>query len=80
MEDLKPCPFCSGEVEIGFSDDEGNRRSQGYVDNPWSGLTFVLLHNNEDNPECPIAHFEDEQLGTLLYDTREEAIEAWNKG
>lgn len=79
MEDLKPCPFCGGEVIVGVADEEGNQRDEEYVIAPWSGLSFTLNHEYGDNPECPIAHFEDGALGTLLYDTREEAIEAWNQ-
>lgn len=80
MNKLNPCPFCGGEVKIGISDDEGNLRDIEYEQEPWSGLSYNLIHEYRNNPECPIAHFEDEQLGTLLYDTKEEALKTWNEG
>ena len=79
MEKLKKCPFCNGEVELNISDDEGNNRPPEYEDDPWSGLTFTLYHSNKINKGCPIANHQDEILGTLLYESREEATEAWNK-
>lgn len=79
MEELKPCPFCGGETLVGYSDDEGNRRDDDYANDPWSGLTFVLIHDNEFNPSCPVASHWGEILGTSLYDSKEEAIKAWNQ-
>lgn len=83
-EKLKLCPFCKKEIQILVCDKEGNiHRESGYEENPWSGLSFALGHwiNEENKPEedCPIATFPDEILGTHLYDTREEAIAAWNR-
>ena len=75
---LKTCPFCNGEVELKVSDDEGNSRPDEYENDPWSGLTFRLDHPREKNKDCPIAHYEDEIMGTYLYESREEATEAWN--
>lgn len=81
MRTLKPCPICKGSVNILICDDEGNIHDEdGYEDNPWSGLAFVLEHTHEANPDCPIAHYEGEHLGVYLYDSREEAINAWNGG
>ncbi len=79
---LKPCPFCGGEVVIQIRDDEGNLHNEkGYEENPWSGLSYTIGHYHEDNEGCPIASYkEDEgQMGVYLYDTREDAIEAWNR-
>ena len=81
MITLKPCPFCKGSVNILVCDGEGNIHDEdGYEENPWSGLSFALEHTHEANPDCPIAHYDGEHLGVYLYDSREEAIDAWNGG
>lgn len=75
-----PCPFCEGEVYVGVFDSEGNRRTEEYEDDPWSGLAFGLIHSENDAlGECAIATYDGEMLGMYLYDTREEAIAAWNR-
>lgn len=78
-ERLKPCPFCGGEAEISIHDDEGNFKNESYEFDPWSGLTFAIKHTEGDNPNCIIATYEGENFGTLLYTTKEELIEAWNR-
>lgn len=78
---LKPCPFCKGKVKIVVCDDEGNDHSDDYENDPWSGLGYKLRHTDRDVPdgeECPIATYDDEDLGKLIYDTREEAAKIWN--
>ena len=79
MDELKPCPFCGGKVNIIICDDEGNHHSEEYKSNPWSGLGFMLEHNEEDNTDCPIAHEKGAQLGRWIYDTRDEAVKYWNR-
>ena len=85
MSNLEPCPFCGIRPKIIVCDGEGNtHREPGYEENPWSGLCYAIEHHVGQSPECPIATFapEDsiiEYIGTWTYDTREEAIEAWNK-
>ncbi len=78
---IKPCPFCGGFLYIGVCDDEGNDHDEEYENNPWSGLGYKLKHSWENNPGCPIATYADDgaDIGTYIYDTWEEAVEAWNK-
>jgi hypothetical protein len=82
MMDMK-CPWCGGEIRIIVCDYEGNPKGALYEQNPYSGLSYRLYHDINDCPadvECPIAGHEYEGfLGVWTYDTREEAIEAWNK-
>lgn len=79
MEKLKSCPFCGENINLGISDDEGNMRDEEYESEPWSGLTFTLIHEYQDGVGCPIATHHGEILGCRLYESREEATQAWNK-
>lgn len=82
MAELKPCPFCGGKVSVVLCDDEGNLHDEAYREHPYSGLGFMLHHAHEDNPECPIASYEcDGGIlgGVYIYDTEEQAVEAWNR-
>lgn len=77
---LELCPFCGGRAKISVSDDEGNDRNEEYESDPWSGLSFKIKHEHENNKDCPIANYEEDgsSMGVYLYDSREEAIKAWN--
>ena len=75
---LLPCPWCGGKAKIILCDDEGNHHADEYESDPWSGLGFMLCHDERDNTDCVIAHKEGYQLGRWIYDTRKEAIRAWN--
>ena len=77
----KPCPFCGGRVGITVCDDEGNLHDREYLARPYSGVGYQLRHTHELNPGCPIAKYEEEGgiVGVWIYDTAEEAIEAWNR-
>ena len=76
---IKSCPFCGGKVEIQIRDAEGNLRDEEYEKDPWSGLTYSIGHYTGDNPNCPIATYKKEIVGVYLYESKNEAIEAWNR-
>lgn len=80
-KELKPCPFCGGEVYLAISDDEGNDRDEEYAKDAWSGLSYKIAHAIEDNAHCPIAKYAEDgaMMGVYLYESRDEAIERWNK-
>jgi len=79
MDKLKPCPFCGGGFTIQICDAEGNFHNEiGYEDDPWSGLRYAIIHLNTKYEDCPIAHHEEEIMGSILYDNKEELIKAWN--
>lgn len=73
MSELKPCPFCGCKSKIVQCDDEGNVRGEEYESNPWSGLGYRVVHESDD---CPISTGEEGY--NLIYDSREQAVEAWN--
>lgn len=78
---LLPCPFCGGKTKIAVCDSEGNLRDDDYEQNPWSGLGYQLIHTIEENEGCPIAKYDCDgaEMGVYIYDSKEEAIEAWNR-
>lgn len=72
------CPFCGRNVEIQPTDSEGNLHDESYLDSIYSGVGYVLVHNEVEEVDCPIAHAEGEVLGRFIYDTIEDAIEMWD--
>ena len=74
------CSFCGGEVSVVVCDDEGNLHNDEYENDPWSGLGYVLYHDeSQAKGYCPIAKHKGEGvLGMWIYYTREEAVQAWN--
>ena len=83
MEKFMPCPFCGKVPKIIVLDGEGNIRDECYEQDPWSGIGYVIDHcvddDEDDNTVCPIATFPHESIGTQMYDSKEEAIERWNR-
>lgn len=79
QSELLLCPFCRGSVKILVTDDEGNPHDEDYENDPYSGLGYYLSHDSEcADPQCPILTHPMEFTGIHIYDTREEAIQAWN--
>ena len=76
--ELDPCPFCKISPKIQITDDEGNFRDESYLNDPWSGVSYGIVHEAAKDVDCPIATHPEELLGSALYDTLEEAAEAWN--
>ena len=83
MEKFLPCPFCGELPSLIVSDDEGNIHSDGYEDDPWSGLCYQIDHSktwdSNDTYRCPIVTHEDEVIGSVMYTSKEEAISTWNR-
>jgi len=75
------CPFCGGMAHIVVCDEEGNIQGDEYEQNPWSGLAYGISHTTDDQigGECPIATEPDDDYlqGRILYDSRDEAYDAW---
>lgn len=63
MEELKPCPFCGGKAEYYCEEHD------------WSDWGYISTAKYYD------AYVECEKCGarTELFDTKQEAIDAWNK-
>ena len=80
---LLPCPFCGFQPQIIVCDDEGNikRNPEEYLEDPWSGLSFALIHPIDEGHFCPVATDRDDDvvLGNYLYGSLDEIIENWNK-
>lgn len=75
---LAPCPFCGLSPRIVIADDEGNLHPEAsYADDPWSGLAYMLQHH-DPAWDCPVA-LHDGETYPRLFDTPQEAAEAWNR-
>lgn len=77
-EKLRPCPFCGGEAKLQLTDDEGNFKDESYLENPYSGVGYVIVHDISDSETCPIATDSDSPQGCYIYTSKEAAINAWN--
>ena len=80
---LLPCPFCGIKPKIIICDDEGNikRNPEEYIADPWSGLSFALIHPMDKGQHCPVETDKDDciVLGNCLYGSLDEIIEMWNR-
>ena len=78
-EKLRPCPFCGGEARLQLTDDEGNFKDESYLENPYSGVGYVIVHDISNSVDCcPIATDYDVVQGGNIYTSKEAAINAWN--
>jgi len=68
------CPFCGEAFSIGICDEEGNRKTEEYLDDPYSGLSFDIYHDSSD---CPIG-LADEPVTGGFYDL-DKMVESMNK-
>lgn len=76
---LRPCPFCGGEAKLQLTDDEGNFKDESYLENPYSGVGYVIMHDTSNSTDCcPIATDSDSSQGSYMYTSKEAAINAWN--
>lgn len=75
-DELRPCPFCGGEVSVVVLDEEGNVRDEEYERDPYSGLSYAVAHD-DPNGACPIATY-DAPL-PWLYDSRDSVAHVWNR-
>lgn len=79
---LERCPFCGGEARIQLCDEEGNWKSEEYLEDPYSGIGFVIVHDSTMTKQnCPIATNPDDDMtqGNVIYSTEESAADAWNR-
>lgn len=73
---LETCPWCEHRPRLQLTDEEGNFRGKSYLENPYSGIGYVIVHT--ESLTCPIATYGAEFVGGRIYDTEEEAIKTWN--
>lgn len=59
-EKLRPCPFCGGEAKLQLTDDEGNFKDESYLEDTYSGVGYVIVHDISNSTRCcPIATYSD---------------------
>lgn len=77
--ELKKCPFCGGEVKLQLTDDEGNFKDESYLEEPYSGIGYVIIHDNSLGIDCPVATNCGNSIGMYIYRYKKAAIDAWNE-
>lgn len=75
---LKKCPFCGGDFKFQLTDEEGNFRDKSYLNDPYSGIGYVVTHPVPWD-SCPIATEDGETLGHIIYERVEEAVDSMNE-
>jgi len=71
MPEFTPCPFCGAEISARLYSEVTGEGDEDTIDK------FVIVHGKTDQL-CPIEHHDREYLGTILYDSPDEAAEIWN--
>lgn len=78
-DELKKCPFCGGEVKLQLTDDEGNFKDESYLEEPYSGIGYVIIHDSSMGIDCPVATIRGDSIGMYIYRYKKAAIDAWNE-
>lgn len=78
-DELKKCPFCGGEVKLQLTDDEGNFKDESYLEEPYSGIGYVIIHDSSMGIDCPVATNRGDSIGMYIYRYKKAAIDAWNE-
>ncbi len=78
---LKCCPFAVEKQRLYVVMTKEKSTNDNYANDPWNGLWYQIRHSHEENEGCPIARYAEDNtaIGTYTYNTREEAVEAWNR-
>ena len=79
-EKLRPCPFCGGEAKLQLTDDEGNFKDESYLENPYSGVGYVIMHDTSNSTDgCPIATDSDSSQGIYIKGSSDKCLERKNR-
>ena len=76
---LKPCPFCGGEARLQLTDYKGNFKDESYLEEPYSGIGYVIIHNGSMGIDCPVTTDRGDSIGMYIYRSEKAAIDTWNK-
>jgi len=77
MTELKRCPWCKQKPRLQLTDHEGNWHDESYLNEPYSGIGYVLVHESEEL-SCPIATSKGEHLGQIIFYDKQDAVDTWN--
>lgn len=78
-DELKKCPFCGGEAKLQLTDCEGNFKDESYLEEPYSGIGYVIIHDSSLGIDCPVTTDRGDSIGMYIYHYKGAAIDAWNK-